>query len=276
MGEPKPHSSKRERPSRLHTFKFTGESFDERLSSSVKNRTPRAFLATPDRLEELAANVVDKMKIPSEIFWTKRCVQNFISTLGFLTYPNAFVENMVTGRALVIVDAAALVKMNIQDFDDIKTITKAVRELYEIENIQYQRCVALPPRYPLTHWKFYVRLTGPKYQNCRPSDLFRKMALINELPKNESHWTQLENYLKHKHRKDIVRVGYTPRYRLYTGDRPYLKKYTRSDTEVECNCMPPCECRWTEPQLRKPWVLSCLSKLNKLEFSGETSIIPTQ
>lgn len=139
-------------------------------------------------------------------------------------------------------------------------IAKAIRELYEVEKILFNRNISLPPRYPDTHYKYYRVCTGPKYENCPRTDLWRSMKILRNKKVSRNHFEKLEDWLKHYccHRKE--RFGSMPRYNMY-----YVKPCPFSEADfIACQCIPPCECRWEdEKDLVEPWTLSFLMKFDR-------------
>ena len=54
----------------------------------------------------------------NDYYWISNKYHNIISK--YLPYQRCFTENYVDGRKLILIDAASLPKMGIQDFDHIK------------------------------------------------------------------------------------------------------------------------------------------------------------
>jgi len=91
----------------------------------------------------------DKRKgneIPDAFYWSVEDVANWIEDIGFWQYKSCFTENFVDGRKLILVDANSLPKVGIQDFDHIKTICSAIRNLLGVEAPDSKRTIYLPPR----------------------------------------------------------------------------------------------------------------------------------
>lgn len=78
--------------------------------------------------------------------WSHEDVGDWIERLGFPIYRDCFVSNYITGRRLIIMDASALPKIGIYDFEHIKMITQKIRELLTVELTPWNRSISLPPK----------------------------------------------------------------------------------------------------------------------------------
>lgn len=86
-----------------------------------------------------------EVRLPCCLSWSVEEVGNWIESLGYPLYRECFTTNFITGRRLVLVSASALAKMGINDFEHIKIIAKAIRDLLQIEAVSWNRSVSLPP-----------------------------------------------------------------------------------------------------------------------------------
>lgn len=155
--------------------------------------------------------------------------------------------------------------MNIKDFQHIKDLTKRIRSLFHFEMTKFARSISLYPEFHGELYKLFRIKTGAKYENVRPSDLWRKMQIIRYKEPNYSHWEILERWLAFdKDPKYPELFGSIPRSNLY-------KCATNSLTEIgdanknpkHCLCLPPCECNWSDLDRRPPWRFKCLPHLPK-------------
>lgn len=93
------------------------------------------------------------------------------------------------------------------------------------------------------------------------------MKLVQEFPPHKNHWRSLHNYLQHKPNHQSVRIGYAPRFNLYGVKRDTNINNLGSLSSIRfleddvCNCIPPCECGWTEDNYKEAWTLSVLKDL---------------
>lgn len=179
---------------------------------------------------------------------------------------------MINGRTLLLLDATALVRMNIKDFKHITVITKAIRDLYQIENILFNRSISLPPRYPDTHYQLYRIYNGPKYDLCTRTQLWKKMKMIKNAEPFEDHWSKLTKWFQHIHLEKNVLFGKVYRYNLFQfrnspGFKPYRSDSYDEYEKYNCCCIPPCECEWTEKHYTQPWVLNCLLDNNHIKLN---------
>jgi hypothetical protein len=184
--------------------------------------------------------------------------------LGFPQYQNTFRLNFIDGRKLLLVDASALVKMNIKDFDHIKIIAEAIRKVYEIDLDKFDRSISLLPSHPETLFKFHKVPTGQMRDRCVRSKYFKTLKLMKKPPAILNHFERLHEWFKHIPQFQNIRVGGIKRVNLYFVEpNPHreLEEYVEEST---CHClMPPCECNWTDDEKRNPWRLTFLVELEK-------------
>ncbi|KAH8403387.1 hypothetical protein KR222_011811 [Zaprionus bogoriensis] len=228
------------------------------------NAWPIEFRVSPASLVELCCNAVDKLPLPSIYEWNDMDIRRWISRYGYPEYMNTFRVNMILGRKLLLLDAAALQAMNIKDFDHIKHITYGIRMLFHFELTKFSRSMTLPDEKPNELYLLWHTQTGLNFDAERRSDLYRRMQLIRERSLNLDHWDLLDLWLRReRERKYTELIALVPRYNMYKCSkseskvalRPELKE---PDARMCTTCVPPCECDWTEGDTMLPWRLSCL------------------
>lgn len=204
-----------------------------------------------------------------QLKWSSDDVLEWIKNLGFPQYQNTFRANFIDGRKLLLVDASALVKMNIKDFNHIKEIAKEIRKLFKIELEKFDRSISLPSKHPRTLFKFYKVSSGPIYELCQQTKFFKEKKLLRSLETEIqlNHFEKLHQWLKHIPDFQNVRIGGIKRINLY-----FVKPNPKPDTieeAPECSCtMPPCECRWSDKEKREPWRLSLLIKIDEGKYDS--------
>lgn len=159
-------------------------------------------------------------------------------------------------------------------------IAKAIRDMYQVEKILFNRSISLPPRYPETHYKLYHVSTGPKYELCTRFELWNRMGLVQDAPPVRNHWRSLTERLSGKIYNRIHLIGAAPRFNLYSVRKRPLNWV---DTKVSrvyakgrpCECIPPCECQWLERHYCEPWVLQCLIDAKLAAKANEEIIVVT-
>lgn len=214
-------------------------------------------------LTTLCGFYVDELELPLQFKWTSNDVLEWIEALGFPEYQNTFKVNFINGRNLLRINAPALVKMNIKDFNHIKTITRAIREMYKIELEKFHRSISLPPKNPETLYKFHKIPTGPIYELCSRTELFKQMKLMGEAKVQLNHFEKLHEWLKHIPDFQATRIGNIKRINLYFVKPNPCQELELFIEESSCNCvMPPCECNWNEKEKQAPWKLSFLVEVD--------------
>ncbi|KXJ28974.1 sterile alpha motif domain-containing protein 15 [Exaiptasia diaphana] len=83
---------------------------------------------------------------PSCLTWSVEDVADWIDYLGFPQYRGPFADNLVNGRRLINIDASAMPNLGITDFEDIKIITKKIREALGVEEPYWNRSISLKHR----------------------------------------------------------------------------------------------------------------------------------
>ncbi|XP_076463023.1 sterile alpha motif domain-containing protein 15-like [Babylonia areolata] len=96
-----------------------------------------------------STTIVEDLKdsrVPSPMYWSVDQVAEWIEELGFPHYKSCFTTNMIDGRKLIRIEASAMPRIGITDFEHIKIITKSIRDLLTIEEPDWTRSISLPPR----------------------------------------------------------------------------------------------------------------------------------
>ncbi|XP_033735291.1 sterile alpha motif domain-containing protein 15-like [Pecten maximus] len=101
--------------------------------------------------------------IPDCIYWNEQQVANWIEEQGFPQYKQSFLTNFVTGRKLIVIDTSALPSMGVTDFDEMKRLTKLIRDLIRVPKIHPKPEVAM--RNPRVAYLEMKRRTGRKMNN---------------------------------------------------------------------------------------------------------------
>lgn len=201
--------------------------------------------------------------------WTTNEVLDWIEQLGFPQYRKTFEVNFINGRTLLKIDASALVKMNIKDFDHIKTITSEIRQMYKVEWEIFSRSISLPSKHSETLYKFYKIPTGPIYELCLRTEFFKKIKLMGDARVKMNHFEKLYEWLKHIPDFQNVRIGNIKRIDLYYVAQNPHQELEKFDDKKKCTCkMPPCECGWSDNIKRQPWRLKFLVEIDEGKYFG--------
>ncbi|KAL5017043.1 hypothetical protein ScPMuIL_006632 [Solemya velum] len=91
---------------------------------------------------------VDDLKderVPPCLFWTSDQVADWIAELGFPCYKACFETNLIDGQKLICIDASQLPNIGVRDFEHIKIIAKAIRDLLTLEEPDWSRSISLEP-----------------------------------------------------------------------------------------------------------------------------------
>ncbi|XP_023179769.2 uncharacterized protein LOC111605473 isoform X3 [Drosophila hydei] len=216
---------------------------------------PIVFCVQPASLTEQAVNAVDKLPLSSVFDWTNAEVTQWIRSYGYPQY----VVNMVSGRKLLLIDAAALSAMNIKDFKHIKHITYGIRMLFHLQLAKYSGRISLPDEHPNELYMLWHTQTGVHYDAVHRSDLFRRMQLIGERELNLDHWTLLMLWLKRERERKYKKLANKRSVLAKVSSSAKFASKVVSMEEYICNvCIPPCECLWDAAHVRWPWRLSCI------------------
>lgn len=232
-----------------------------------RNRTRKKDLKSCENLTELCGYVVDDLELPSEFEWTNADVLSWIGDLGLPQYQNTFKVNLIDGRTLLKIDASALVKMNIKDFDHIKLITNEIRKVFKIEIETFSRSISLPLKQPETRYKFFKISTGPIYELCLRTDFFKQRKLIGQAKVQLNHFEKLHEWLKHIPDFQNVRIGNIKRINLFFVEPNPHRELEAFDEPSKCSCsMPPCECVWSDKEKRQPWRMKFLVEIDEGKY----------
>lgn len=219
-------------------------------------------------LASLCGFIVDELELPIYLKWTLDDVLRWIKDLGFPQYQNTFKVNFINGRTLLLIDASALVKMNIRDFGHIKTITKDIRRLYKFNLEKFNRSISLPVQDPETSYKFYKVPTGPIHELCSRTDFFKKIKLMNDVKVRLNHFERLHQWLMHIPDFQHTRVGGIKRINLYfVKPNPHREEETFISTST-CECtFGICECNWSDIEKRQPWQMAFLVQIDEGKYA---------
>ncbi|OWF47206.1 sterile alpha motif domain-containing protein 15-like [Mizuhopecten yessoensis] len=97
------------------------------------------------------------------LYWNEKQVADWVEEQGFPQYKQCFLTNCVTGRMLIATDTSALPSMGITDFEDMKRLTKLIRDLIGIPKLHSKRDVAMGC--PKVAYLELKRRTGHKMDN---------------------------------------------------------------------------------------------------------------
>ena len=70
----------------------------------------------------------------------------WVASLGYEQYTPCFVDNNISGRRLILIDASTLPSIGVQDFQHILALSKRIRDLLGVETPNWRRSVCLPLR----------------------------------------------------------------------------------------------------------------------------------
>lgn len=204
--------------------------------------------------------MLNKLELPKQFKWTVDDVLDWIDDLGFPQYKDSFRMNFIDGKKLIPIDASALIKMNIKNFDHIKMITRSIRKIYGIEIENSKRSISLTFSEPLDLYKFYKSYSGHSYEVVTCCDYFQKVKLLNEIPEKLNHFELLHNWFKHIPHFQNIRIGHIKRENLYHVKQNFEPDDDISFTSIDsCICeMPPCVCKWTVEELNSAISLTLL------------------
>ncbi|CAH2083374.1 unnamed protein product [Euphydryas editha] len=159
----------------------------------IRNKKLNPCQKTPLTLYELAAKVVDRLKLPKAFDWSESDVAKWLTDdVGLGQYTECILNNHINGRRLLLLeDPSNLAQINIKDFSHIQKITSKIRELFSMELIRFARSIGLPPRKPLTHCTIFKSRTGPSWgvrRNWNRCDILRWMKILMPEPEHMDHW----------------------------------------------------------------------------------------
>ncbi|CAD6996710.1 uncharacterized protein LOC101454014 [Ceratitis capitata] len=174
------------------TFKFKPNLMEQSRTAYDKVDIPIEFKVSPESLLHLAARVLDALPLPDVFGWTNDDVCNWLRCLDYAHYEHTFRLNSITGRKLLLIDSNTLCAMNIKNFNDIKHLTHAIRQLFHTELTSLLRSVALNSQNICEMYKF-SQASG--YDHLRRSDILCKLGFMREKSKYLCHWDILESWL---------------------------------------------------------------------------------
>lgn len=226
------------------------------------------YLKQPEEFQTLCGYVVDELELPEQFQWKNGNVLEWIENLGFRQYKKLLKQNSINGRTLLLLNDSALVHMNIHDFDDIKKITHDIRRMYNVEKV-LQRSITIPSRLPDTNHKFYRTQSGPIYELCTRTCLFKKMKLVKETELQLNHFEKLHLWLQHYPDFQQIRIGLIKRVNLFfvkSGHQQEIEETLEGNNAKNCRCiMPPCECNWIK---KAPWKISFLVDIENGKYDN--------
>ncbi|XP_057337233.1 sterile alpha motif domain-containing protein 15-like [Microplitis mediator] len=150
---------------------------DKSLSDNF-NKLPDQ--SKPFSLKKIAGDVVNNLPMPECWDWSIQDVEDWIiNDIKLPQYKDCFVRNLINGRKLFLLEAR-LPKIGIYDFEDIKKISKAIRELFQVEKPSWGRSICLPARYPLTMFLEYKTSIGRIHLSTTRTDYFKKIGILDD------------------------------------------------------------------------------------------------
>lgn len=154
--------------------------------------------------------------------------------------------------------------MNIKNFDDALAIAKAIRNLYNIEKLKFDRSISLPDYYPDTYYKYVITHTGPKYELKKRTEFFQDIHISKKSEKYLNHWDSLTEWLMHNPYRQETRIGGGQQKKKFESKDKIIdrKKFIKTESTTCYNCIPPCEENWPKFMYRMPWKLECLKQRN--------------
>lgn len=170
--------------------------------------------------------------------WTFQDVQKWIGSIGYPQYKNTFEKNFIDGRKLILVDASALTKMNITDFDDIKVITENIQKLYGLN----KHCESIRCLEAFTFYNLFKTRTRVSYESAYFCEFLKELKFTV----NFNHLERLHLFLQHVLNFQHTRVGNIERKNLYGVKEQLLRFKDILGDRNKCICdMPPCGCKWS-------------------------------
>ncbi|XP_054988525.1 sterile alpha motif domain-containing protein 15 isoform X1 [Sorex araneus] len=129
----------------LQNFTVFSDSCQGSLQSEESEESFRESSVGSPKSEELKSE--ESSELPAEVLeWSPENVAAWISQLGFPQYKECFTTNFISGRKLIHVNCSNLPQMGITDFEDMKVISRHVRELLGIEEPVFRRSIRFPYR----------------------------------------------------------------------------------------------------------------------------------
>ena len=130
----------------------------------------------------------DKDGIPMCLRWTCVDVEDYVEHLGLPQYRECFKSNYIDGSKMILMDASALPKIGITDFEHIKKITTNIRSQLGAEEPFWNRSISLPPREPNTHFLERKSHSGAESKSLTYEEHLRYLKEFNQhgVPPNQS------------------------------------------------------------------------------------------
>lgn len=152
----------------------------------------------PKLLQDLSIPIVDALPKPDALTWSVKDVSQWLHSINLPLYIDAFANNFVTGRKLLLLCPKYLCQMNIQNYDHQMLILSEVRKLFKVEGETFSRSVSRTPREPETHFKLFNTQTGRHYDEMKRSTLFRQMQILQEPTPELNHFERLHQHLQRR------------------------------------------------------------------------------
>ncbi|XP_011210398.2 uncharacterized protein LOC105231017 [Bactrocera dorsalis] len=249
---------KKESHSELQTYQFKPYTVCMKPAEFRVHELPIEFKVTPDTLLNLASKVVDALPLPKIYDWTNADCCKWMREYGYPEYQNTLRVNLITGRKLLLLDAQALVAINIKIFSHIQHIAAGIRELFWFEMTKFLRSISLPPQYYYEMYKLFKVKTGYRYDNTRRTDLWRQLQMLRKNDQPATHWDLLERWLQLKP-ATVELIGGVRRRNLYRCAVPCQETADSALSVINfCKCDSICTCEWAEISYKKPTVLTVL------------------
>nr|XP_060613849.1 sterile alpha motif domain-containing protein 15 [Anolis sagrei ordinatus] len=120
---------------------------------------------------------------PAHLAWSPEEVAEWIAARGFPQYKECFTANFISGRKLIHVNCSNLPQIGITDFEDMKVVSRHIRELLKIEEPLFVRSIALPPRDNTGLFLEQKSRTGPRSDALTYSQFILNEGLLDYEPK---------------------------------------------------------------------------------------------
>ena len=78
--------------------------------------------------------------------WSSDEVGRWVAGLGYGEYSPCFVDNNISGRRLILIDASTLPSIGVQDFQHVLALSEKIRDLLGVEAPNWRRSLCLPQR----------------------------------------------------------------------------------------------------------------------------------
>ncbi|XP_050360287.1 uncharacterized protein LOC126780069 [Nymphalis io] len=191
----------------------------------IKNKKIKPCQQSPLTLYELAAKVVDGLTLTDVFDWSVSDVARWLTyDVGLHQYTECILNNHINGRRLILLeDPSNLAKINIRNFEHIKTIASKIRQLFHMEMIKFSRNMNLPERKPLTLCTLFKSRTGPSWGirwTWNRCDILRWMKIIMPEPEYMDHWDRVWHQ-----KPDFPKIKFCRIERLRSTPSKYIPQY---------------------------------------------------